>query len=587
MRAALPRPGEDARRGTYDRAGDLLEDLERLRASLLARGADHLAREDLDPVARFVRTFGFHLGTVDVRQNSAFHDRAIAQLAALGGIPDGQAFPSWPVGRRRALLEAELSTRRPFALVRDVPGGEARAVLDVYTVLAERRRRFGDAGLGALIVSMTRGVEDLLAVYVLARDAGLLEQDEDGAPWCPLQVVPLFETIEDLRNARDILDGYLSLPIVQRSLRKQREAAGSPAPVQQVMLGYSDSGKDGGIIASLWSLYRAQQALAELGDEHGVRVRFFHGRGGTIGRGAGPTHRFLRALPPRTTRGDLRFTEQGETISQKYANHGTAAHHLEVLMACTFGQALADRAGRADPPELLEILDELSKTSFDAYRDLVEAEGFPAFFSEATPIDAIEASQIGSRPARRSGRRTVADLRAIPWVFAWNQARFVLPGWYGVGAALTTLLERDARRFETLARTRVEGRRWGPVHYLMSNAATAWMMSSLEIMERYAALAADRARAEALFDRVRAEHARTQSGLEAFYDGPLGLWRPRIREVLDRRSIALAPLHRHQIMLLRRWRSAVADEDDAAAKALVPQLLLSINAIASGLGATG
>lgn len=591
-RAALPPkdPASPLPPGVYARATDLAADLELLRGSLVEVGADRLARRDVDPVIRILRTFGFHLATLDVRQNSAFHDRALAQLAALTGVPEAERYPEWPPERRRAFLEAELGTRRPFTLAREVPEGEARAVLDVYCVLAERRRRLGDAGdagIGALIVSMTRNVEDLLAVYVLARDAGLLEHERDGeGPWCPLQVVPLFETIDDLRRAPEILDDYLSIPIVKASLRHQQAAIGGAEPVQQVMVGYSDSGKDGGFVASLWSLYRAQAALSGVGRKHGVRVRFFHGRGGTIGRGAGPTHRFLRAFPPGAVQGDLRLTEQGETISQKYANQVTAAHHLELLLAGTFGATLADEAGRADAPELLDILDELAQTSFETYRGLVDAEGFPTFFGEATPIDAIEASRIGSRPARRSGRRTVADLRAIPWVFAWNQARFVLPGWYGLGSALVALRDRDPRRFDVLVRAKSEEGRWGPLHYLISNAATAWMTSSREIMERYAALVSDRELGERLFGRVLSEHARTQEALEAVYGGPLAERRPRIHAILNRRALALAPLHRHQIALLMRWRRRQAD-GSAAAGSLVPELLLSINAIASGLGATG
>jgi phosphoenolpyruvate carboxylase len=322
---------------------------------------------------------------------------------------------------------------------------------------------------------MTRSTEDLLAVYLLARDAGLLE-DSDGAPVCPLEVVPLFETIDDLERAPAILDDYLRHPMVARSLRYQqhRDRAGQPA--QQVMVGYSDSGKDGGIVSSLWSLYRAQSALTEVGDRHGVRIRFFHGRGGTIGRGAGPTHRFVRALPPGTVRGDLRVTEQGETISQKYANRGTASHHLELLGAGALAATAFDRAGRRDPEDLPPIMERLAVSSRRAYRALLEAEGFISFFGNATPIDALEASRIGSRPPRRSGRRSLDDLRAIPWVFAWNQSRFVLPGWYGLGSALEALHSEAPAEFERIIAAKAETEeRWPPLHYLLSNIATAWM----------------------------------------------------------------------------------------------------------------
>jgi phosphoenolpyruvate carboxylase len=510
----------------------------------------------------------------------------LSRLLVAAGEPDGASFADWPEARRAALLTREVMTPRPFAHPKDDANGEARAVLDVYRVLAEHLDVHGGEGLGALIVSMTRSAADLLAVLVLARDAGLLRRAPDGA-WCPLPVVPLFETIDDLEAAPRILDAFLGEPLVRRSLTRQAAAARLDQPVQQVMIGYSDSGKDGGFAASLWSLYRAQQALAEVGRRHGVRIRFFHGRGGTIGRGAGPTHRFLAALPPNTLAGDLRLTEQGEMISLKYANRITAAHHLELLLAGTFATTLRDRRGRADRPELVETMDQLAGWSRDAYRALVTAAGFLDFFATATPIDAIEQSRIGSRPARRTGQRTLADLRAIPWAFAWNQARFVLPGWYGLGAALQRLQRAAPERFEMLVHAKSEAHRWAPVHYMISNAATAWAWTAPSIMRRYADLMPDAAVRDRILAMILEEHAATGSGLEAIYRAPLAEARPHIQRALGRRAEALEPLHRHQVSLLRSWRRAREAEDAATAEALLPELLLSINAIAAGLGATG
>lgn len=358
LRAALPLAEGEAPDNAYRHAGELEADLLRLRASLEAIGAERLAQTDVDPVLHLVRTFGFHLARLDVRQNSAFHDRALAELLVLAGIAGAADFPAWDEPRRRELLARELNVVRPFAHPRHEAGPEATAVLACYRLLAAEIERHGTDGLGALIVSMTRSAADLFAVFVLARDAGLLRRD--GAEvWCPLAVVPLFETIEDLRTAPETLDAFLREPVVRHSL--ERQAAGGE-PVQQVMIGYSDSGKDGGFAASFWGLYRAQQALADVGARHGVRVRFFHGRGGTIGRGAGPTHRFLAALPPGTLGGDLRVTEQGEIIAQKYANRVTAVHHLELLLAGTLGRTLRDRNGGDDPAELLEIMDRLAES---------------------------------------------------------------------------------------------------------------------------------------------------------------------------------------------------------------------------------
>ncbi|MEQ8263439.1 phosphoenolpyruvate carboxylase [Pseudohaliea sp.] len=587
LRAALPAGDGVSGVGVFDRAAELDEALGALGEALAAVGAGRLAEADVDPVRLLVRSFGFHLASLDVRQNSAFHDRALAALLSSVGVTDGDRYPSWPPGQRRELLDRELATARPFVRAGQAPPGEAEAVLGCYEVLAAELDRRGADGLGALIVSMTRSAEDLLAVYLLARDGGLLQPAEDG-PACPLEVVPLFETIEDLERAPAILDDYLAHPLVRRSLRLRQQRDGLPLPRQQVMVGYSDSGKDGGIVASFWGLYRAQGALAEVGARHGVQLCFFHGRGGTIGRGAGPTHRFIRALPPGTVGGGLRMTEQGETISQKYANRGTASHHFELLAAGALAAAAFDLGGRQDPPALGPILDRLAATSRRAYRDLIEREGFIDFFGEATPIDIIEASRHGSRPPRRTGQRTLADLRAIPWVFAWNQSRFVLPGWYGLGSALEELATADPAAFKQVLAAKAEtADRWPPLHYLISNIATAWMMVSRPVMERYAALVTDEGRREALLSVIVAEHERTGRMLERIYGGPLAEVRPRIHRVLARRDEALAPLHEHQVRLLAHWRSLGAAGNEAGAEALLPELLLSVNAIAAGLGVTG
>jgi phosphoenolpyruvate carboxylase len=396
--------------------------------------------------------------------------------------------------------------------------------------------------------------------------------------------VPLLETIDDLDHGPEILAAYLDAPIVQRSLAMQAEAACHDRPVQQVMVGYSDSGKDGGFVASVWGLYRAQKAITALGAERGLRMRFFHGRGGSIGRGAGPTHRFLRALPPGAVDGDIRLTEQGEIIAQKYANRITAAHQLELLMAGTL-RATLDR--REDPPNLIRSMDRLAADARAAYRGLVDADGFIEFYGGATPIDAIEQSRHGSRPARRTGKRTLADLRAIPWVFAWSQARFGLPGWFGLGTALKTMQENDPDAFAAIVAAKAEATRWPPVHYMISNAATAWATAAPDIMERYAALLDDEALRERILRLILDEHARTGSMLAAIYGAPLREVREGVQQGIDRRNAALEPLHEAQIALLRDWRGALDAEDQQAADALLPRVLLTVNAIASGLGNTG
>ncbi len=564
----------------YRRAGELDDDLRLLDESLVAVGAARLAASDVRPLRRLVQSFGFHLAALDIRQNSAFHDRALGQLLAAAG--EESDYPAWDEARRLALIERELRTPRPFTRP-DLPlGDEASAVVGCHRVLAGEIAAHGTDGLGALIVSMTRSLPDLLAVYLFAREVGLLIQTPDG-PACPLPVVPLFETIEDLAAGPDILNTYLAHPLVRRSLELQAARRGDGELVQQVMVGYSDSNKDGGIVASLWGLHRAQRALAEVGAAAGVRVRFFHGRGGTISRGAGPTGRFIRSLPPTALRGDLRMTEQGETIAQKYANRISAVYELELLLAGVAGASLPSEGGRAPHP-LEPAMDALAAASRRAYRALVEAEGFVPFFRQATPIDAIEASRIGSRPARRTGAHSLADLRAIPWVFSWSQARFFLSGWYGLGTALEGLRAGDPAAFERL---RASAKPWATLHYLVSNAATSVATADRDVMRLYAGLVDDPAVREPLLGAILDEHARTEAMLELLYGGPLAQTRPRIHRLLLLRQDGLRRLHEQQVGLLAGWRAARAEGDSGRAEALARDLLLTVNAIASGLRTTG
>ena len=585
MLAALPRPDEPTPHdGAYRDADELVADLDLLYASLVGVGAERIARNDVAPVRSLAATYGFHLAALDIRQNSAFHDRAMSQLLVAAGV-SRESFGDWDEDRRLELIDRELLSPRPFVHPDTDAGDEASAVLDCYRVLADEIGRHGRRGIGALIVSMTRSLSDLLVVYLLAREVGLLRFD-GTAPMSQLPVVPLFETIDDLADAPYILDRFLAHPVTRASLDRQGEEDGLGQPVQQVMIGYSDSNKDGGIAASLWGLYQAQAAMAQVAARHGVRVRFFHGRGGTISRGAGPTHRFIQALPRGAPDGDLRLTEQGETIAQKYANRVTAAHNLELLLAGTLGATLADRHSQGHGHPLAPTIDRLAAESRRAYQALLTRDGFIGFFSQATPIDAIEMSSIGSRPARRTGRRTLADLRAIPWVFSWNQARFYLSGWYGLGSALAALKAGEPQGFERLIACKRE-RAWEPLEYLISNAAATITSADLAIARAYADLVDDDALRTAFMDDIAGEYALAQAMLEELYGKPLATARPRFNRFVALRQDALKPLHTHQIALLRRWRRHRSAGEDSAADRLRTPLLLTVNAIAAGLGATG
>lgn len=566
---------------SYNSPANLLADLGFLRESLLKAGATRLARMEVDPVIRIVETFGFHLAVLDVRENSRVHVIAISQLLQAAALPDTH-FGEWDEAQRVAFLDRELLTARPFAQTDATLPPEAEGVRSCYRVLAAYLETNGPGGVGSLIVSMTRNVSDLLAVYLLAREAGLAISAPDGLV-CQVPVVPLFETLGDLSRSAAILDEFLAHPFTRRSLEHHRVVQGGATPVQQVMIGYSDSNKDGGIFASHWRLYRAQEELVQVGHKHGVRIRFFHGRGGTISRGAGPTDRFLSALPPSARSGDLRMTEQGETIAQKYANYITAVHNLELLLAGVTGTSIGSIAREDVPHGLQPVMDRLTEMSRSAYEALLQTDGFLTFFRLATPIDVIESSRIGSRPSRRTGQQSLEDLRAIPWVFSWSQARFYLPSWYAVGSALEELMMHDAPAFETLCR---HASTWPPLHYLLINVSTSVLQADLALMREYAQLVDDDGIRERVYGVIEAEFNRTRRMVEKVFGADLLARRPRLSRVLQLRQPGLEMLHRRQIELLRRWRG---DErtDDAASDPTFIELLVTVNAIASGLRTTG
>lgn len=584
MIARLPDPESgEYQESRYNSPVELMTDLNALRDSLTQIGAERLAAREVDPVRTLVATFGFHLARLDIRQNSHFHDLALIQMLNCAGIKAG-AYSSWSEEERIQLLDHELRSPRPFVRAGMTVGPEADAVLACYRVIADHVARHGCDGIGALIVSMTRSVSDLLLVYLFAREADLLVETPEG-PACLLPVVPLFETIDDLEKSPEILADFLDHPMTRRSLAYQAERAGLERPVQQVMIGYSDSNKDGGICSSHWTLHRAQLALTGVGKQAGTEICFFHGRGGSISRGAGPTHMFLQALPPGTLGADLRLTEQGEVIARKYANRMTAAHNLELFAAGAAGAPAGWSGMDGSADRLAEIMDRVSAESRRVYESLFQAEGFIDFFSQATPIDAIESSRIGSRPVRRSGQRTIGDLRAIPWVFSWSQSRFFISGWYGAGSALTTLKEERPEDFEAL-RSRVGS--WPPLTYLMESIAMSLATVDREVMNVYADLVADAAIRDRCMGLILDELDRTGAVLEEFFDGPLEGRRPELFHSLEKRREALRDLHRHQVGLLRRWRTLRAE--GAAPEEIAPledDLLLTINAIAGGLGATG
>jgi len=566
--------------GLYQTPAELESDLMTLEASLVEAGAGRLAEHDVAPVRRALRTVGFHLAILDVRQNSAFHDRALRQLLCAAGM-DASQWEDWTEAERLRLLEREIRSPRPFLHPSVSAGPEAEAVVATYRVLAEHLRVHGADGLGALIVSMTRRLSDLLAVYVLAREAGLLRLYPEGMV-CLLPVVPLLETVEDLEKGPEILRKFLEFPVTRSSLDFHARRAGRAGrPRQQVMVGYSDSNKDAGIMASQWAIQRAQARLARVGEQAGVEVQFFHGRGGTISRGAGPTHRFLEALPPGSLGGAIRLTEQGESIAQKYGNPGTARYNLELLLAGVAATSWHHRHRPAFPETLIPLMDRLSEVSSREYRSLLEAEGFLTFHRQATPLDVLENTRIGSRPSRRTGPASLTDLRAIPWVFSWTQARFYLTGWYGAGSALMALSDAEGALFREHLPTVPF------LRYLITNIETSLASSDLEVMREYSGLVDDSVVRKRVWNRIEAEWHRTQQALGRLLGSDFSRHRPRLGRTLALRVAPLRVLHRQQIGLLRQWRSQLGAGDDEGAAARLPELLLTVNAIASGLRTTG
>ncbi|MEP1778464.1 phosphoenolpyruvate carboxylase [Reichenbachiella sp.] len=567
-------------KGSYVYAHEMIEDLDLLKSSLLDYGAQSIAYDDVNIAIRNVQTFGFHLAKLDIRQNSAFHDKAIEQLLEAAQFEEYN-FSEWSEEKRLAFLNKELKSNRPFTHQNAELGENAKAVLSCFRVVESHVSKYGGEGIGSFIVSMTRSLSDLLSVYLLAREAGLTVQTSEGLI-CEIPVVPLLETIEDLENGPEILDGFLKHDFTQRSLEHFRRVRSYRNLRQQVMVGYSDSNKDGGIIASQWHLYKAQFKLSEIGDECGVKITFFHGKGGSISRGSGPTHYFIKALPFESIQGNVRLTEQGETIAQKYENKVNAEYNLELLVANSLSKTILDEQNERKYHPLADVLDHLAIQSKLHYEALTHQDGFIQFFRQATPIDAIETSKIGSRPAKRTGANSLEDLRAIPWVFSWSQSRFHMTSWYGVGTALNKLKSENPKDYERFK----EATQTDPfIRYVLTNVDTSLAATDESVITSYAQLVES--------DKVKTEFLNLfLSELQLTRELLLDL----LGEVIEKRrenhyysnhlrAPLMAHLHEKQIDLLKHWRSKKSEGKNV--DKLQRELMLSINAIASAMRNTG
>ncbi len=565
---------------SYRHSHQLINDLEILKTALIKSGYSSLAYNNVNITIQLVQVFGFHLAELDIRQNSSYYEKSLVQIynASKSGHPIPLDLD--PV-MKMDLISSELKINRPF--LRDWANlpPEAGNTLDCFNVLQNHISEYSGFALGSLIVSMTRDVSDLLMVYILAREAGLTFYEKNLT--LKLPVVPLFETIDDLIASPKIMEEYFSYPEVQDSLEYQRKENNRQQKVQEIMIGYSDSNKDGGILASSWYLYKAQKELTKIGNKFEIKLKFFHGKGGSISRGAGPVHWFLRSLPHGTLSGKFKITEQGETIEKKFANKINAAYNLELMLAGNTLNTLLHKLDRTIDDEVIDILEFMGKESYIFYNELLNNPYFLEFYQQATPIDVIEQSKIGSRPARRTGKRTFSDLRAIPWVFSWGQARFHITSWYGVGSTLEKMQNEYPEKYNILKKL-IKSNHF--VRYVMTNIDTSLASTDEKIMGMYADLVENKETKANILKLLLDELEKTRELMQELLGRPMEERRKNHFYSTALRAEALDVLHRYQLKKMKQWRNTPPENSEEREK-LLHQLLISVNAIANAMGTTG
>ncbi len=566
---APARPGV-ATAEAYASPDELAADLAVMAESLHSHRSAALAEGRLARLRRAVEVFGFHLAAIDLRQNSDVHLRTVAELLARAGrCADYLALGE---DQRIELLAEELASARPLRSPYLDYADETRAELAIFDAAREIQASYGEAAIANCIISKADGVSDLLELALLLKESGLLQAG--ASPRAAVNLIPLFETIEDLRRSADTMRALFRMPWY-------RALVAARGDEQEVMLGYSDSNKDGGFLTSGWELYQAETALVRVCQEHGVRLRLFHGRGGSVGRGGGPSYHAILAQPPGAVAGQIRLTEQGEVISAKYGTPESGRRNLEVLLAATLEASLARHDDESLPIERFHaVMDELSAHAFAAYRALVyETPGFATYFRQSTVVAEIAALNIGSRPAARKASERIEDLRAIPWVFSWSQCRLMLPGWYGFGSAVEAYLQAQPDGLRTL---REMNRAWPFFASLLSNMDMVLAKTDLAIASRYAELVTDTELRTRIFERIRAEWALTCRHLLAILERDELLADNRtLRQSLQLRAPYMDPLNHLQVELLKRYR-----EGDTSAR-LATGIHITINGIASGLRNSG
>ncbi|WP_286144381.1 phosphoenolpyruvate carboxylase [Bradyrhizobium sp. NFR13] len=552
----------------YASASEFKADLDVLDRSLIADNSAVIARGRLRQLRRAVDCFGFYLASLDIRQNSAVHERTVAEL--IDAAMPGTSYLALGEEARIALLTNELKNARPLGSLFVKYSEETLGELALFRMAAQVHAKFGAAAIPQCIISMCKGVSDMLEVAVLLKEVGLV----DCSGRSGINIVPLFETIEDLQASAGIMDRMFSL-------HDYRKLVDSRGAVQEVMLGYSDSNKDGGFVTSGWELYKAEIDLIEVFERHHIRLRLFHGRGGSVGRGGGPSHDAILAQPGGAVDGQIRITEQGEIISSKYSNAEVGRNNLEILAAATLEASLLAPKHSAPRREYLDAMEEISELAFKAYRGLVyETEGFVDYFWESTVINEISTLNIGSRPASRKKTRAIEDLRAIPWVFSWAQCRLMLPGWYGFGSAIEAWLANHPDK--GMAFLQEMHREWPFFRTLLSNMDMVLAKSSIAIASRYAELVADEKLRETIFGRIRREwHLAIETLLDIMEQERLLQGNPLLDRSIRNRFPYLDPLNHVQVELLKEHRANNPDEQ------VLRGIQLTINGISAGLRNSG
>jgi phosphoenolpyruvate carboxylase len=560
---------------SYSTPAELRADLDTIDVSLRTHGSTLVADDRLALLREAVGVFGFHLSGLDMRQNSDVHEEVVGELLAWAGVhPD---YSSLPEDERVELLVGELNTRRPLVGDRAQLSDLARGELGVVAAAAHAVVRYGPAAVPNYIISMCQSVSDVLEAAILLKEAGLL--DASGPePYCPVGISPLFETINDLHKGAAILQATLDLPLYRALVAARGES-------QEVMLGYSDSNKDGGYLTANWAVYRAELALVEVARKTGIRLRLFHGRGGTVGRGGGPSYQAILAQPPGAVNGSLRLTEQGEVIAAKYAEPPMTRRNLESLLAATLESTLLDVEGLGDAAEpAYAVLEEIANLARRAYAELVhDTPGFVEYFKASTPVGEIGSLNIGSRPTSRKPTASISDLRAIPWVLAWSQSRVMLPGWYGTGSAfeqwITAGPESESERVQVLHDLY---QRWPFFRSVLSNMAQVLAKSDLGLAASYAELVADESLRRRVFGKIADEHQRTIA-MYKLITGQEDLLadNPSLARSVFNRFPYLEPLNHLQVELLRRYRSG--DDNEFVQRGI----LLTMNGLASALRNSG